>query len=335
MVTIKEVAARAGVSISSVSRVLNKTSIVNPEIAEKVKKAAEELNYKPNKIAQSLRMKKTQSIGLIVADINNSFFAEMSKTIAAEARKYNYNLLLFNVDEDSAKEHQCLLDIVHHQISSVIIAPTEKIVKNNSLIKKYKLNFIVIDRRIKSGVCNQILLDNVGAAFELTEHLIQQGNRRIAAIIHDDSPTGPERLEGYKKALAANNIKYDSGICRLVKSKKKDGFNAAYDLFNETLKADALITSNPLLAAGAFEYLHQKNIQIPKDIAFASFDSATWMKLVTPTITSMTQPVSKIGEEAFRLALESIKNPKMASETITLRGLLTVRDSSKSLKYRN
>lgn len=334
MAGIKDVAKYAGVSTATVSRVLTNTAFVSPKTKEKVEKAVKSLNYRPNKVAQSLRLQRANIVGLIIPDIENTFFTRLSRAIEDAAYLHKKTIFLCNTDQRPDREEHYLKVMEDENVAGIIIAPTRS---STDLLKVYQdsqLPIVFVDRNIENFGCDSVILNNFQAGFDLTSHLIQQGNRHIAAIFNNDSNTGFERYKGYCAALEENKIAIEPQITIFANAHEQDGFEATKKLLQSNLKIDSLITTNGLLAAGALRYLAENKIQIPKDIAFATIDETQWSRIVSPQVTVMQQPVKEMGEKTIELILDKIKNPPKKKEHFVYEAKLIVRESSLSKHFR-
>src|SRR5258706_12616765 len=205
MASIKDVAKTAGVSTATVSRVLANHSRIKEETRQRVREAVEQLNYRPNLIARSLRVQKSARIGLVVSDIRNPFFTAIGRAVEDSAYEQGYSILMCNTDENPEKE-EMYLNLLHDEnVAGIIFSPTQKF---GAGLKSYRSNipFVIIDRAVNSKQVDMVLLDNVAAAYELTNHLIENGYRKLAGLFGDASTTAPERNRGFHKALKDHGI---------------------------------------------------------------------------------------------------------------------------------
>lgn len=327
MPSIKDVAGLAGVSTATVSRVLANKPHVRPQVRERVMAAVEELNYRPNLVARSLRAKRSNTIGLIVADIRNPFFTSVSRAVEDLAYSQALSVFLCNTDESSEKEAIYLNLMRDENVAGVIIAPTQKTANSFVATVKSNIPMVIIDRRVSNVDVDTVLIDNVEAAYRLTEHLILDGHRRIGAIFGSGSTTGRHRRDGFLQALEAHDLEPAPDLIVRVEAREEAGYQAAQQLLKSPPLPDAIMTSNGVLSAGAFRALRESELTIPDDIGFASFDETGWTTLVDPPITIIQQPTYDIGQSATELLLQRIKNPSRPVREIVLKGNLVVRSS--------
>ncbi len=330
MTTMNDVAKLAGVSVATVSRVLSNKPHVRDELRQKVLIAVEQLNYKPNMLARRLREQTSGIIGLVVADIRNPFFAEISRAVEDVAYDHEYSIFLCNTDERPEKERQYLDLLSSESIAGLIIAPTKATAKK---LGQLKLNYpmVVIDRATElSDTFNvdQVLLDNVDAAYRLTTHLLDEIGPRIGAVFGAQSYTGDQRLDGYLRAMEEYQVEVPSEWIQRVSPHLEAGFLGAQTLLRLRANLDGIVTSNSLLAAGALKAINEAGLLLPEDIALACFDDATWTTLVRSPITVISQPTYEIGKMATELLLQRIDKPTLHTREVVLRGRLIIRAST-------
>ena len=327
MVKIKDVADLAEVSTATVSRVLADKPNVRPEVKERVMTAVKELGYRPNRVARNLRSNKSNIIGLIVSDIENPFFQQVSRAVEDVALSSGYSVILCNTDEDPQKEMRYLQLLYDENVAGVILSPTRKSTEDFSRIEALHIPMVVIDRHIKGGGFDNVITDNIQSARTIISHLIAQGRKRIGGVFGVGSSTGRDRREGYLQALKEHGLEADPDLIKFGNPKDADGFQATKDLLQLPEPPDAIFTSNSLLAAGALQALKARGIVIPEEIAFASFDETRWASLTDPPITVIAQPTYEIGQTAASMLIKRIEDPSRAIREVTLTTKLIVRKS--------
>lgn len=325
MPSIKDVAQTAGVSTATVSRVLANSSRVKDETRKRVLDAVEQHNYRPNLIARSLRAQKSAKIGLVVSDIRNPFFTAISRAVEDAAYEQGYSVLLCNTDENPEKE-ELYLNVLHDEnVAGIIFSPTQQFGTKLSTLKS-NIPFVIIDRAVKADQADMVLLDNVRAGYELTNHLIENGYRRVAGLFGNASTTGRERNKGFRKALSDHHLKPVAE--HFIPPRIKQGYDTALSLFNQSDRPDAIFTSNSLLTAGVFQALRDRGLKVPGDVALVGFDETTWGAMVEPPITLIAQPTEEIGRTATELLFQRIDEPARSPKTVLLQGTLIARASS-------
>jgi DNA-binding LacI/PurR family transcriptional regulator len=287
----------------------------------------EALAYSPNRIARNLRSKQSNVIGLIVSDIENPFFQQVSRAVEDTAHEQGYSVMLCNNDENPDKEKRYLRLLRDENVAGVILSPTRQTADNFSETSDLNIPMVVIDRRVSNAQVDNILIDNAQAAYTLVTHLIEHGYRRIGAIFGMGSTTGRERREGFVRALKEHDLQPSTDLAKYANPKEEDGFNTALKMLQLPEPPEAILTSNSLLAAGALRALRESKKTIPEEVAFASFDETTWAKLVVPALTVIEQPTHDIGRTATELLIKRIQDPTRSTREITLKSKLIVRQS--------
>jgi DNA-binding LacI/PurR family transcriptional regulator len=327
MVSIKDVAEAAGVSTATVSRVLADKPYVRAQVRDHVMAVVKKLNYSPNRVARSLRSRSSNIIGLIVSDIENPFFQQVSRAVEDTANEQGYSVMLCNNDENPNKEETYLKLLRDENVAGVVLSPTPQSTENFAKFSSYNIPMVVIDRRVSNFQVDNILIDNVQSAHTIVSHLIEHGYRRIGAIFGIGSTTGRERREGYVQALKDHNIELFTDLLKYANPREEDGFVTTQKLLQLHEPPDALLTSNSLLAAGALRAFKENQVAIPDDIAFASFDETTWSRLVVPALTVIEQPTYEIGRTATELLLKRIQDPTRSNREVILKAQLIIRQS--------
>lgn len=325
MPSIKDVAKIAGVSTATVSRVLGNNAHIREETRQRVMEAVNQLNYRPNLIARSLRAQKSAKIGLVVSDIRNPFFTAIGRAVEDSAYDQGYSVLMCNTDENPEKE-EMYLNLLHDEnVAGIIFSPTQQF---SAGLKSYKSNipFVIIDRVVKGGQVDMVLLDNIAAAYELTTHLIENGYRKLAGLFGNTSTTGQERNKGFRKALNDHQLKPLAES--FTPPRIQNGYETVFALLDQADIPDAIFTSNSLLTAGAFQAVRHHRLRIPGDVALVGFDETTWGAMVEPPITLIAQPTEEIGRTATELLFQRIEEPTRSPKTVILKGNLIVRGSS-------
>jgi LacI family fructose operon transcriptional repressor len=324
MVKIVDVAKLAGVSTASVSRVISGLSGVSEETRKRVNAAVKSLGYRPDLAARRLRSGRTDTLGLIVSDIRNPFFTEISRAVEDVAYQHRMRVLLCNADEDPEKEAFYLQMMRDENVSGVILSPTLSLLKGLRP-SDYPFPMVLVDRCERDADVDAVELDNFDAAYRLTEHLITQGYRRIVFLYGSVGTTGPERYKGY---LAAMSVAGLTSEAEPIAPRSERAREVAARMLRRTPVPDALVASSGLVLQGIVEAIKDARVQVPTDIAVAGFDDLPWTSLVTPDITVVRQPTNEIGQTAFRLLLERVVMPERAVRRVVLRGELMVRGST-------
>jgi DNA-binding LacI/PurR family transcriptional regulator len=332
MPSIRDVARRAGVSSATVSRVLSGNESVDANLRDRVMTAVHELNYRPNKVARSLRVQKSTTIGLVIPDIQNPFYLSIVRAVEDVAYEAHYRIFLCNSDEDIEKEALYLNQLVDENIAGVILSPARE---ENTMIANQIRRFaestpvVVLDRQLRGVALDTVLTNNQEAAYGLVSHLISNGHRSIGAILGvSDITTGRERLDGYIRALSDHGISLVPERIIQVIPKEGNGYTAARQLLSLSEPPTALFTGNCELTAGALRAIRDLDLNVPYDIALAGFDDMQWNVIVQPGITAVAQPTYELGRMAANLLMERIENPSLPIREVVLKSKLVVRESS-------
>ncbi|WP_240910211.1 substrate-binding domain-containing protein [Desulfopila sp. IMCC35008] len=235
--------------------------------------------------------------------------------------------MLCNTDEDPDKEKKCLDLLRVENVAGIIISPTKKGVANFTETYSLNIPIVMIDRHVSNFDVDNVLIDNVSSAHTIITHLLGHGYRRIAGIFGSESTTGQERRDGFLKAHKDKDIKPAHDLIKYADPKEDDGFKTAMKLFGLRDRPDAIFTSNSLLASGVLRAIRQSKLQIPTDIAVASFDDTSWAKLIEPALTVIEQPTYEIGRTATEMLIKRINDPTRSNREVVLKTKLIVRQS--------
>jgi LacI family fructose operon transcriptional repressor len=324
MAQIKDVAKQAGVSVASVSRVMAGHAGVSEATRQRVLEAVQALDYRPDLAARRLRSRRTDTIGLIVSDIRNPFFTEVSRAVEDVAYQHRMRVILCNADEDPEKE-ALYLDLMRDEnVSGVILSPTLLMLARFRL-SDYPFPVVLVDRCERETAADAVVLDNVDSAYRLTTHLIESGYRRNVFFYGTTSATGRQRHEGYVTAMATHGLETQA---KAVPATVEAARAAASEWVSRRPLPDALVGSNGLILLGLVEALRAAQLRFPEQIGLAGFDDLPWTRLVEPGITVIAQPIYDLGQAAIELLLQRIAHPAQSMRRVVMRGELIERGSS-------
>lgn len=311
--SLADIAKALGVSKTLVSMVLNgkgNENGINEDTQKKVWAKAKELNYKPNMMARSLRMGKSHTIGLIVADISNAFYARMCRAVEDAASKKGYHVLFGSSDEKAEKEQKLIQMLRDRGVDGLIISTTLANNEDIAELKRENFPFVLVDRFVPGGDMPFVTADNYGGSLQVMEHLIDLGMKRIGQLTISPShlTSITERTRGYRDALEKKGIAFDPELVREISydNIRVDMETVLPELVNSPKGIQALYVLNNNLAMAALDVLNAMGKRIPEDIAVVSFDDVDLFRYVTPSITAVSQPVAKMGEESVEILLEMI-----------------------------
>jgi LacI family transcriptional regulator len=330
MPSLTDVAKKAGVSIATVSRVINESDKVTDQTRNKVKGIMEELGYFPNRVARRLRQKggRRHLLGLILPDIQNPFNAEMARGIEDVAYANQFAVLLCNSDEDLVKE-SFYIDVMRAEsVDGVILPPIQE--SDAAVLKLIErgMPVVVVDRALKSTNVDTVEIDNFLGAYEAVEHLLKLGHKRVAIISGPTNiSTSLERRRGYRQAHVDANLAVDPDLMLTGNYKQDSGRSLTDQLLNLSSPPTALFVTNGLMAMGAIEIVHKRNLSIPNDLALIGFDDLPWAEALDPPLTVVRQPAYEVGKAAAEMLLNRLGNPDLPVARLRLRPKLILRKS--------
>ena len=334
-ITIKDIAQKLNVSVSTVSRALRDTSDINAETKQKVLDLAKSLDYQPNQVALSLVKSSTKTLGVVVPNIGYSFFASVLQGIDKEASKEGYSLLLCQSNEQLEKEKSNIQNLLRSQVEGFIISLTDNRVEEEHIQKlvKKRIPLVVFDRYSNLVDCSKVIIDNKEASKTAVMHLIQQGSKRVAML------AGPahlhishRRIEGYKEALRDAKLPFDPSLilhCDFSLQNVSENIQAFWT--NQAIKPDGIFASSDRIAISAIHTLKKLQVKVPEEVSVIGFNDDPMGAMFTPSLSTVAQPSFEIGQEVVKLLLEQIRQPDyQASEhkTIVLPTKLNIRESS-------
>lgn len=304
--SMKDVAERAKVSTATVSHVINQTRFVSEETRARVLQAMRELDYYPNLAARSLRSQKSNIIGLIVPDVANHFFMTLIKGVEDVLRANRYNLLVSNSDDDVNVEKEQLRILRAQLADGLIMATTGH--DHSFLGDTLKIWPTVFVDREPNGYSkgDRVLVDNVGGTYEAMQILFERGHRQVGIVLGlADLSSTKERLVGYEKALTDAGITFDPALVRWGDSRPGSGYRLARELM-ETTEMTALFVGNNAMAIGTMQFLRDRGIRVPEELAVFCFDDCDWFAITDPPLSVVSQPSFEVGKRAAELLLKRI-----------------------------
>lgn len=336
--TIKDIANYTGFSVTTISLVLNnKAKKIPQSTKDKIMEAVETLNYHPNQIAVGLVKKRTQTIGLIVSDVSNVFFASLVKGVEDTCRNQGWNLILCNTNDEHEQDLSYIQVLADKGVDGLIFCMARDSDKGKAreslqLLEKLKIPFVMIDRYIEEASCSSVVVNHRQGGYMATRHLIEMGHRRIGCV------TGPfgledsnDRLIGYKKALEDHGIPYEEELVYEGNYNRDGGVRAAEYFCENRKDITAIFAFNDLSAYGVYNGLKKYNVSIPNDISVIGYDDIFFSEILDVPLTTIRQPVYDMGVEGVKLLLEVVKNEIHTKKCITFQPTLVVRESVKKI----
>jgi LacI family transcriptional regulator len=331
-IALKDVARHIGVSAALVSYVLNgkeKEARVGADMAKKIRKAAAELNYQPNLIAKSLKMGKTKTIGLIVADISNPFFSSIARIIEDEAKKHGY-VVIFGSSDESADKQLDLIDVFSTRlVDAFIIAPAANTEGQIENIIQRNIPVILIDRFFPGLNADSVHINNCNASNKAVKQLIRNNRKRIGMVAYDTTQSHMhERIRGYKEALKEKNIRFkkDWLIQANYQHIEKDIATKLKTLL-KPLQIDALFFATNSLAVVGLKEINKLKIKVPEELAIISFDESDAFDFFYSPVSYVSQSLTDIGKEAIKLVINRLHNKSKKNTNVIVEARLIVRES--------
>lgn len=325
--TIYDVARLAGVSIATVSKVINNTGSISEKTRKKVMKVIEQLNYQPNVMATALTGKYTHSIGLLIPDLANPFFSELARSIEDRGHELGFSLMICSTDYIPEKEAKYIDLLKRKSVDGIILASGFENFRPVEQLLEEHFPVCIVARAIPSIAVNTVSLDDFMGGYEATSYLIQQGHRRIA-IVARDVWSNRERMRGYVKALEDYGLKPYEVFEFVQESNVEWGKRMAAMLLQSSDPPTAIFACNDLLAAGVIEAAKERGLKVPRDLSVIGFDNTIVATITDPPLTTMSQPIKSMGREVMDLMVSEIRSEKEHKSRVVLMPQLVVRKST-------
>lgn len=327
MATISDVAKQAGVSVATVSRVINNPQIVTKETRLKVESVIKELNYEPNVLGRNLRTSESRLILTLIPSISNPFYTEIMNGIEDTALELGYNILLCETNSNPIRQAN-YFNLIKNKLADGVIAMDPTVDKDELLAISNNYPVVKCSEHDKKGSISYVTIDNVKAAYDAVCHLITLGHKRIALInAKGDFQYAVERRLGYEKALRKFNLPIkEELIYDTDRLKFGQGQRAMRHLLNLANRPTAVFAVSDILAIGALKEVHMNHLSIPEDIALIGFDKISFSNMTHPTLTTISQPRYKMGALSAEMLINKIKGK--AVDNIVLNHQLVIREST-------
>jgi len=322
------VAERAGVSVNTASRAINNKPDINEETKKRILQVAQELGYVRNDTAVALRTKKTGTLGVVIADNRNPFYAEVLNGIEEAAREKNYHIILANTQRDYKKEEEAINLLLAKRVDGLLITPVQDRDDDIKNLIEANIPFVIVGRDFKNIEVDTVYNDEVRGGFLATEYLIKKGHKRIALIngfLHKSPAKG--RLEGYKNALKKYGITFDDALVTVGDIDVKDGYERTKQLFEKGLNFTAIFAYNDIMAFGAMQAIKEKSLRIPEDIGLVGYDDIPFSSFISPSLTTIRLKKQELGAESVKLLLSRINGNRKKIKKVMLGVELQIRES--------
>lgn len=331
MSTIRDVANAARVSTSTVSHVINDTRFVKPETRERVIQAMQQLNYQHNRLASSLRNRRTQIIGVLVPNSANPYFAEVLAGIEDTCFEQNYHIILGNANDDPERERSYLEVLLSRQVDGIVLISTGDFDSSVRLLSENRTPVVMVDRSAQLDTVDEIFTDGHGGGRLATEYLLALGHRYIGCITGPSALTpSAARVMGYREALASAGIIPRNDWLFEGDFQHQSGYSAAHDFLRSREPPTAIFACNDLMAVGAMAAVQQAGLSVPYDISIIGYDDIPLASYANPRLTTISQPARELGQLAVQRLLDRFDQPDMPALHEKLPVALVERDSCTS-----
>ncbi|GAA0597235.1 LacI family DNA-binding transcriptional regulator [Streptomyces crystallinus] len=326
MASIKDVAARAGVSVATVSRVLNSHPSVSPEARARVLAAVDGLGYRPNAVARSLRTDQTRTLGLVISDVLNPYFTELARSVEEEARALGYSVIIGNADEQPDLQDHHVRTLLDRRIDGLLVSPTDGGSPLMLDAARAGTPMVFVDRWIPGVDVPVVRADGRAAVRDLVAHLHALGHRRLAIIAGPAATTtGSERVEAFREALREHRLALPEAYIGHGDFQADSGRRSTERFLALPEPPEVVFAADNLMALGALDAIRAHGLRVPHDIGLAAFDDIPWFVHTDPPITAIAQPTGELGRAAVRALVDRIEG--RPPQSVTLPARLVVRSS--------
>nr|WP_145552878.1 LacI family DNA-binding transcriptional regulator [Variovorax boronicumulans] len=328
MATIKDVARAARVSVTTVSHVVNKTRFVSEEGRHRVEQAIRELGYVPSAVARSLQRSATNTLGMLIPNSSNPYFAEIVRGIEDRCFGAGYNLVLCNTDDEPRRQGMVLQVLAERRVDGLIVVSSGEDPALPGLLAGLRMPTVMVDREIDTLPCDLVETAHMQGALLAVQHLATLGHRRIACI---GGPAGvataDQRAEGWRMALATLGLP-SAGLLHAGDFTSEGGYAAMHAILRQTPRPSAVFVANDLMAIGALCAAHECGVSVPDDLSLVGFDDIELARFACPPLTTVAQPKQRIAAMAVDMLLERIEGRRQDARKVVLQPELRVRAST-------
>jgi LacI family transcriptional regulator len=326
MASIKDVAAEAGVSVATVSRVLNRHPSVSAGARERVLAAVEALGYRPNAVARSLRTDTTRTLGLVISDVMNPYFTELARSVEEEARALGYSVIIGNADERPELQDHHVTTLLDRRIDGLLVSPTDGGSPRMIEAARGGTPMVFVDRWIPGVDVPVVRSDGRDAVRDLVAHLHGLGHRRLAIIAGPAATTtGRERVDAFRAALGEFGLSLPDEYIGQGDFQADSGRRVTEGFLDLPEPPEVVFAADNLMALGALDAVRARGLRVPEDVALAAFDDIPWFVHTDPPVTAIAQPTGELGRAAVRALVDRIAGRR--PESVALPARLVVRRS--------
>jgi LacI family transcriptional regulator len=330
MATIKDVAARAGVSFTTVSHVVNNTRPVSSDVRVKVEAAIRDLNFVPSAVARSLKARTTSTIGVLVPNSTNPYFAELSRGIEDYCERHGYCVILGNSDDNAAKQRKYMRVLIERRIDGLIVASAGDEATLAEALLHIGLPVVIVDREVIGVEADLVTIDHREGAYMAVRHLLDLGHRRIACISGlAEMAVGAARVDGFRRALREKNVPIED--CPIVESDytSTGGYRAAVRLLEEGRRPSAIFATNDMMGLGVLRAAAERGISVPRELSVVGFDDIELCRFFYPALTTVGQSIVMLGERAAETLIERVgKQYEGPPRRLIIAPKMTLREST-------
>ncbi len=330
--TMNDVAREAGVSVATVSRVINGSDGVSEKLAKQVQDAMDRLRYHPSSLARSFKIQRTMLVGVIVPLIDHPFYSRLAMAIEQKLFQNGYRAIICNAEEDESRERAYIEMLLRQRVDGVIINSSVMRASFLDELQALQMPYVLIDSDLPEAKCSKVFSDNSQGGYIGMEHLIQQGHRRIGLVgapVH--SEVIQRRIRGAKAALAAYRMDADPALLVTGDTQLFDmGYQSARQLMSLAEAPTAIFSLTDVMAVGVIHALSELGLSVPDDVSVLGFDNIPIASYIIPQLTTIEQPIIKMGETAVELLFAHLNDTAQPTEEAVLQTRLIVRNSTKA-----
>ena len=323
---LRILASKAGVSVNTASRAINGKPDINPLTKEKILNIAKEIGYIRNAAAVALRTQKTKTLGVIIADNNNPFYAEVLSGIEAEAKANHYHIILANTRRNYQEEENSIDLLLAKQVDGLLIAPVQEKDEDIHKLISSSVPFVIVGRDYENISVDTVSNNELKGGYIATEYLIKKGYRKISFIGgYSYKSSARKRLEGYKQALKDYGISVDDNLISIGDIDMKDGYKSTKNMFDQGIDFQAVFAYNDMMAFGAIKAIKERGLKIPEEIGVVGYDNILFSSLVSPPLTTVNLQKEELGKESVKLLLKKINGHHKKNKKVVLDVDLVIR----------
>ena len=318
-ITIKDVALLSGYSVATVSHVLNKNYPVSEESNKKIRRAMDQLGYQPNLIAGSMRNKNTKTIGLIIPDISNPFFADLAKCIEHELSKEEYHVIISCSYYDIEREKRSIDMFISRMVDGILISPTTIEGKHLIKLKKNRISCVIIDREIQNTNFDTVKIDGFKGMYDAVTKFIEAGHKEFAYIDRNtDHSHSLERKQGFKQAILDKCLSFDDDLIVRSGFTYKDSAEAMELLLSKKKNFTVLVTFMDVFAIAAIKVMQSKGIRVPRDVSVISFGDSNLAEYISPSLSTIHYPMEKVSHISCEILINRIRAPNFRKKKMEI-----------------